>query len=142
MPDDSRSHQPTPRDPVEPTRDVHIHNPPPDPARDVHIHNYNQEPPAGGPGPGLIIGLVVVVFLIVLMWFMFTRGGDGTRILPDQVDIDVNLPQPTQPQTPPAEPTQPPTEPRTEPGPPAGGSPPGGDGTGASVQTGATPRSA
>jgi hypothetical protein len=129
MHNDSHSHQP-PHDPVDRRADVPPHAHPADTQRDVHVHNYSQEPrgPAPGPGPGLIVGLVVAVLLVVLVWWMFARGGGEGSVLPDRLDIDVNLPAPTQPQTPqpapqtPPEPAPPPASPPQ--GPPA--PPPGG----------------
>jgi hypothetical protein len=69
-------------------------------ADDVHVH---QQPPAAGGdggGAGWIIALVVVVLLVVVVWFGFMRGDrPGT---PDQVDVDINLPEAPAPSTPPA----------------------------------------
>lgn len=74
-------------------------------ADDVHVH---QQPPApagdGGGAAGWIIALVVVVLLVVVIWFGFMRG-DRPGV-PEQVDIDIELPEaPPQPTPPPA--TQP-----------------------------------
>jgi hypothetical protein len=64
---------------------------------DVHVHQ--SPPPAGGNGGGAgwAIALVVVVLLVIVIWFGFMRGG-GQSTVPDQVDVDINVP--TQPQSP------------------------------------------
>jgi hypothetical protein len=101
--------------------EVHIHEQPPrEPSRDVHVHNQAPAPRDGG-GPGLIIGLVAVVLIVVVFWFMFTRGGDGRSIVPEQIDIDVNVPSAPAPQQPaPPQPQSPPAG--------GGGAAPGGTG--------------
>jgi hypothetical protein len=65
-------------------------------ANDVHVHG-SQTPAGGDGGAGWIIALVVVVLLVVVIWFGFMRGG-GQPAVPDQIDVDINVP--TQPQTP------------------------------------------
>lgn len=70
-------------------------------ADDVHVH---QQPPAAGGdgGAGWIIALVVVVLLVVVIWFGFMRG-DRSGV-PEQVDIDINVPEAPAPSTPPSTP--------------------------------------
>jgi hypothetical protein len=126
MPDDVRNPDP----PREPPREVHVHNvhndPPP---RDVHVHN--QPAPRGdGGGPGVIIAVVGVILLIALLWFAFGRGERST-IIPERIDVDINLPEgpaPT-PQPPPAPAPQSP--PQQQPAPPPQPPPGGQDGAGA-----------
>jgi hypothetical protein len=74
MPDNVRRNDPPPR---EPRGDVHVHNQP--------------TPRGDGGGAGIVIGAVVVILLIAMLWFMFGRG-DRT-LMPDRIDIDVNLPE-------------------------------------------------
>jgi hypothetical protein len=86
-------------------------DPPAEPQRDVHV--YNQAPGGNSGGPGLIIGLVVVLLLAAVIWFAFARGG-GRSMVPDQIDVDINLPEapaPSTPQAPPAQPSPPPAAP-------------------------------
>jgi hypothetical protein len=66
-------------------------------ANDVHVHET--PPPAGGGGAGWIIALVVVVLLVVVIWFGFMRGG-GQPAVPDQIDVDINVPERQQTQPP------------------------------------------
>jgi hypothetical protein len=112
MPDNVRRNDPPPR---EPRGDVHVHNQP--------------TPRGDGGGAGIVIGAVVVILLIAMLWFMFGRG-DRT-LVPNRIDIDVNLPeapatpqpaQPAEPAPPPAQPAQPPAQP---PAPDAGAEPGG-----------------
>jgi hypothetical protein len=68
-------------------------------ADDVHVH---QQPPAAGGdggGAGWIIALVVVVLLVIVVWFGFMRGDRSGA--PDQVDVDINLPEAPAPSNPP-----------------------------------------
>jgi hypothetical protein len=96
--------------PDRPARDV---PPPAEPPRDVHV--YNESSRGGGPGPGLVFGLVAVVLLVAALWFMFGRGG-GT-VVPDRIDVDVNLPQAPAPRTPDPAPAQPAPQPPAQPAP-------------------------
>jgi hypothetical protein len=70
-------------------------------ADDVHVHQ--SPPPAGGDGGGAgwLIALVVVILLVVVIWFGFLRGG-GQSGVPDQIDVDVNVPEQVQPSSPPS----------------------------------------
>jgi hypothetical protein len=104
--------------------DVRRYDPPPPERRgDVHVHN--QPAPQGDGGvAGIVIGIVVVILLIAMLWFMFGRGGGS--VVPERIDIDVNLPEAPAPATPR---TPPPTEPApapTEPAPPPAAPAPGG----------------
>jgi len=69
--------------------DVH-----PDPedsmAEEVHVHNTNP-PSSGGGGAGWVVALLVVIVLAVVVWMFFVRGGD-TGGVPEQIDVDVNVP--------------------------------------------------
>jgi hypothetical protein len=89
--------------------ELHTPDPPPERRGDVHVYSNQPAPRDGGPGAGLFVGLVAVVLLIVVLWFAFGRGG-GT-IIPERIDIDVNLPEapaPSVPQPAPADPPSPP----------------------------------
>jgi hypothetical protein len=61
-------------------------------ADEVHVHETR---PAGdGGGPGWIVALVAVVLLVAVVWFFFLRGGTTTDAgVPDQIEVDVNLPE-------------------------------------------------
>jgi hypothetical protein len=65
-------------------------------AEEIHVHQ--QQPPAGGNGGGggaaWIMALLVVIVLAVVLWFVFARGGPD-RGVPDEVDVDVNVPTTT-----------------------------------------------
>jgi hypothetical protein len=65
---------------------------------EVHVHQQPTGPTSDGGGPGWIIALVVVVLLVAVVWFGFMRG-ETRRGVPEQVDIDINLPEgsPTRP---------------------------------------------
>jgi hypothetical protein len=60
-------------------------------ADEVHVH---QTPPAGNGGGGgagwLVAGLVIVV-LVVVLWFVFGRAGGNEQVIPDQIEVDVNV---------------------------------------------------
>jgi hypothetical protein len=80
-----------------------------EPLRDVHV--YNQPAGGGGGGPAVVIGVVLVLLVLAALWFAFGRGG---RVVPERIDVDINLPA-----TEPATPRQPsPTEPAPQPAPP------------------------
>jgi hypothetical protein len=95
--------------------DLRRTDPPREPQRDVHV--YNQPAGGGGGGPAVVIGIVLVVLVLAALWFAFGRGG---RVVPERIDVDINLPA-TEPATPrqpaPAEPAPQPAPPPTPPGP-------------------------
>ncbi|MHB1167792.1 MAG: hypothetical protein ACYC28_00755 [Longimicrobiales bacterium] len=63
-------------------------------AEEVHVHNTNP-PSNGGGGAGWVVALLVVIVLAVVVWMFFVRGGDSG--VPEQIDVDVNVPAPTAP---------------------------------------------
>ncbi len=58
-------------------------------AEEVHVHNTN--PSNGGGGAGWVVALLVMIVLAVVVWMFFVRGGD-TSGMPEQIDVDVNVP--------------------------------------------------
>jgi len=63
-------------------------------ADEVHVH---QTPPAGnggGGGAGWVVALLVVIVLAAVLWFVFARGGADSGV-PDEIDVDVNVPAQT-----------------------------------------------
>jgi hypothetical protein len=70
-------------------------------ANDVHVHD-NRPVGDGGGGAGWIVALLVVVILVVVLWFVFARGGTNQTGVPDQIEVDINMPDPpAAPQGPP-----------------------------------------
>jgi len=59
-----------------------------------------QQTPAEGGGAGWVWGLVVLVLLAVIAWFVF--GGGLHRTNTTKIDINTNTPAATPPSTPPA----------------------------------------
>lgn len=89
-----------------------------------NVHVYQQPPaqPSGsGGGRGWLVAVVGIVLVLGVLWFAFMRGGGS--VVPEQIDIDVNLPEAPAPSQP-----QQPTQPQPAPQPPGGGA--GSAGTG------------
>jgi formiminotetrahydrofolate cyclodeaminase len=61
-------------------------------ADQVHVHN---PPEGGGGGAGWFVAIFAVVLLAIIVWFALGRGGGNT--VPEQIDVDINVPTQTPP---------------------------------------------
>lgn len=62
-------------------------------ADEVHVH---QTPGStgGGSNSGWIVGILAVIVLALVAWLFFVRGeGQGSQV-PDEVDVEVTVPNP------------------------------------------------
>jgi hypothetical protein len=65
-------------------------------ADEVHVH---QTPPprsnGGGGSAGWIVAILAIIVIALVAWLFFVRGADSGSGVPDEVDVEVNVPAPS-----------------------------------------------
>lgn len=63
-------------------------------ADEVHVHQTPGGSSGGGSSAGWIVGILAVIVLALVAWLFFVRGGGQGSEVPDEVDVEVTVPNP------------------------------------------------
>lgn len=63
-------------------------------ADEVHVHQTPAGGSGGGSSAGWIVAILAIIVLALVAWLFFVRGGGTASEVPDEVDVEVNVPAP------------------------------------------------